>query len=182
MTEPLLLGDVLRARGISRRALLKLCRLHRLAAGAAAVGGGRDGRRPGPGATAVGDLAVVPGVHRLHRVADALVQPKPRGDDLELISLDYHHTLQAVSGVAAEDARRQAMRDNQGKYVVVVDGSVPMGGGGVYSAIAGQSNVAMLAETVEHAAAVIAIGTCVALAACPRPTPTRPARSPSRSS
>ena len=89
----------------------------------------------------------------------------------DLISLDYHHTLQAVSGEAAEQARRQAMRDNKGKYIVIVDGSVPTAGGGVYSTIAGQSNVAMLAETVEHAAAVIAVGTCAAFGGLPEADP-----------
>ena len=43
----------------------------------------------------------------------------------DLISLDYHQTLMAASGAAAEEARRAAMGDNKGKYIVVVDGSVP---------------------------------------------------------
>src|SRR5487761_2324021 len=32
----------------------------------------------------------------------------------DMISLDYHHTLQAASGEAAEHARLQAMKDNEG--------------------------------------------------------------------
>ena len=42
------------------------------------------------------------------------------------ISLDYHHTLQAASGHAAEEAREHAMKENYGNYVVVVDGSIPI--------------------------------------------------------
>ncbi|HKJ77114.1 MAG TPA: twin-arginine translocation signal domain-containing protein, partial [Gammaproteobacteria bacterium] len=42
------------------------------------------------------------------------------------ISLDYHHTLQAASGHAAERAREEAMEANDGKYLVVVDGSIPV--------------------------------------------------------
>ncbi|MFO1217269.1 MAG: hydrogenase small subunit [Burkholderiaceae bacterium] len=92
----------------------------------------------------------------------------------DFISLDYHHTLQAASGEAAEQARRQSMADNAGKYIVVVDGSVPTADGGVYSVIAGRSNVDMLAETVAQAAAVVAVGTCAAFGGLPeaRPNPT----------
>jgi len=90
-----------------------------------------------------------------------------------LISLDYHHTLQAASGAAAEEARTAAMRENAGKYIVVVDGSVPLANEG-YSTIAGQSNLAMLKETVEQASAVIAVGTCAAFGGIPqaKPNPT----------
>ena len=100
----------------------------------------------------------------------------PSLEDLifDFISLDYHHTLQAVSGEAAEAARHAAMKAHAGKYIVVVDGSVPLGEGGIYSVIAGMTNAAMLAETVEHAAAVIAVGTCAAYGGLPeaRPNPT----------
>jgi hydrogenase small subunit len=92
----------------------------------------------------------------------------------DLISLDYHHTLQAASGEAAENARRQAIEQNKGKYLVIVDGAVPMGAGGVYSTIAGHTNVDLLAETVQQAAAVIAVGTCAAYGGLPaaQPNPT----------
>jgi hydrogenase small subunit len=79
-----------------------------------------------------------------------------------------------VSGEAAEAARRKSMEDNRGRYVVVVDGSVPTADGGIYSTIAGQTNLSMLAETVEHAAAVVAVGTCAAFGGLPEahPNPT----------
>jgi hydrogenase small subunit len=80
-----------------------------------------------------------------------------RRDDQGLIfdsiSLDYHHTLQAASGDAAEAARHAAMKENMGQYLVLVDGSIPMGNPG-FSTIAGISNYDMLMETVEGAAAV----------------------------
>src|SRR5512135_1901873 len=66
----------------------------------------------------------------------------------DLISLDYHHTLQAASGAAAEHAREQAMKDNDGKYLMIVDGSIPMGNPG-FSTIAGISNNDMLVETTK---------------------------------
>jgi hydrogenase small subunit len=94
---------------------------------------------------------------------------------LDVVSLDYHHTLQAASGDAAEEARMQAMEANHGNYLVVVDGSLPgpdsnMG----YSTIAGHSNYDILMETVEGAAAVVAVGSCAAFGGLPhaRPNPT----------
>lgn len=100
----------------------------------------------------------------------------PSIEDLifDFISLDYHHTLQSASGQAAEEARMAAMRDNAGEYIVVVDGSVPLKDGGVYSTIAGISNLQMLEETVRDAFAVIAVGSCAAFGGIPgaRPNPT----------
>lgn len=97
--------------------------------------------------------------------------PTVEGLILEQVSLDYHHTLQAASGEAAEAAREAAMR--AGKFLLVVDGSVPLGNPG-FSTIAGVSNVDMLMETAKGAAAVIAVGTCAAYGGLPaaQPNPT----------
>ncbi|MEZ5721988.1 MAG: twin-arginine translocation signal domain-containing protein [Paracoccaceae bacterium] len=59
------------------------------------------------------------------------------------ISLDYHHTLQAASGHAAEEAREKAMEENRGNYLVIVDGSIPLDLPGI-PCIAGISNLDML--------------------------------------
>ena len=97
----------------------------------------------------------------------------PSIEDLifDFISLDYHHTLQAVSGHAAEAARKAAMAENKGKYIVIVDGSVPLKDGGVYSTIAGMTNVQMLEETARDAFAVISVGTCAAFGGIPYADP-----------
>src|ERR1700721_151804 len=50
-----------------------------------------------------------------------------------VISLDYDDTLMAAAGEAAESALARAMHDNFGKYVLIIDGSVPTGAGGGYS-------------------------------------------------
>ena len=99
--------------------------------------------------------------------------PTLEGLIFDSISLDYHHTLQAASGDAAEAARHAAMQENMGKYLVLVDGSIPMANPG-YSTIAGISNYDMLMETVEGAAAVVAIGSCAAFGGIPgaNPNPT----------
>ena len=87
------------------------------------------------------------------------------------ISLDYHHTLQAAAGSAAEAARQAAMKLNWGKYIVVVDGSIPMKDGGVYSTVAGISNHDMLMETVKGAAAIVSVGTCASFGGLPKAQP-----------
>ena len=99
----------------------------------------------------------------------------PSIEDLifDFISLDYHHTLQNASGHLAEEAREQAMAENEGEYLVVVDGSIPLDNPG-FSTIAGISNRQMLEETVAGAKAVIAVGTCAAFGGIPgaNPNPT----------
>jgi len=86
------------------------------------------------------------------------------------ISLDYHHTLQAAAGHAAEAARTDAMKENFGKYLLIVDGSIPLGNPG-YSTIAGVSNLDMLQETAKGAAAIIAMGTCASFGGIPHANP-----------
>jgi hydrogenase small subunit len=88
----------------------------------------------------------------------------------DLISLDYHHTLQAASGEAAEQARAQAIKSNVGKYLLVVDGSIPLGNP-AYSTIAGISNHDMLMETAPGAAAIVAVGSCAAFGGLPKADP-----------
>jgi hydrogenase small subunit len=97
----------------------------------------------------------------------------PTLEDLifDFISLDYHHTLQAVSGAAAEHAREAAMKENKGKYIVVVDGSVPMKDGGVYSTIAGITNLEMLRQTAKDAFAIVAVGSCATFGGIPQANP-----------
>lgn len=89
------------------------------------------------------------------------------------ISLDYHHTLQAASGEAAEEAREEAMKENWGEYLLVVDGSIPTKDLG-YSTIAGISNLDMFLQTAAGAAAIISVGTCAAFGGIPHahPNPT----------
>ena len=93
---------------------------------------------------------------------------------LDLVSLDYQHTLMAAAGDAAEGALHQAMQDNRGNYVLVVTGSVPLEEDGIYTTIAGRTAKEILEEAGEGAAAVIAVGACAhwgnIQAARPNPT------------
>ena len=168
------LGDHLRSRGVSRREFLEFC----------------------------GGLAAVFGLDRLAipRIARALetmtrpsvvwiqlqectgcVESVLRTADptignllLDLVSLDYSHTLMAAAGGAAERALQTAMTGNAGKYLLVVTGSVPLADDGIYTTIGGRTAKVILEEAAGGAAAVIAIGACAhwgsVQAARPNPT------------
>ena len=92
----------------------------------------------------------------------------------DMISLDYHHTLQAASGFAAEKSRDDAMSAFYGKYLLLVDGSIPTRDGGIHSTIAGRTNLDLLQEAARGAAAIVAVGTCASFGGIPmaRPNPT----------
>ncbi len=79
---------------------------------------------------------------------------------LDLISLDYHETLNAGAGHQAEAALHQSVKENAGKFILVVEGSAPLKDGGKYCMIAGRPFVDIVKETAAKAAAVIAIGSC----------------------
>src|SRR5947209_1857386 len=79
---------------------------------------------------------------------------------LDLISLDYHETLLAAAGVQAEQALKDAMARNEGKYICVVEGSVPLKDNGIYCKIAGRTALDLVQDVAGKAAAVIAIGSC----------------------
>jgi hydrogenase small subunit len=93
---------------------------------------------------------------------------------LDVISLDYHETLFAAAGHQAEAARKDAMKANKGKYILVVEGAIPVKDNGIYCKIGGQTAVDMLKECAADAAAVIAIGSCASWGGMPstKPNPT----------
>lgn len=173
MSNKAMLPELMKTHGISRRAFMKYC------------------------ASLASVMALSPAM--VPRIAEALENARrpsviwlsfqectgctesilrshsPTIEDLifNAISLDYHHTLQAASGYAAEAAREQAMKENYGKYILVVDGSIPLKDPG-FSCIAGISNLEMLKETAAGAAAIVSVGTCAAYGgigqAAPNPT------------
>ena len=93
---------------------------------------------------------------------------------LDVISLDYQHTLMAAAGDAAEAAKHASMEANAGAYLLVVTGSVPTKENGIYTTIGGRTANDLLVEAADKAAAVIALGACAHFgsvqAAKPNPT------------
>ena len=164
------LGEYLQAQGVSRRGFLKFC-------------------------SATASLMALP-PSAVAQVAEALANARrpsviwlsfqectgctesltrshaPTVESLifDAISLDYHHTLQAAAGHGAEAARMAAMEENAGKYVLVVDGSIPLKNP-AFSTIAGISNLDMLTETAANAAAIVAVGSCAAFGGIPHANP-----------
>jgi len=92
----------------------------------------------------------------------------------DVISLDYNHTLQAASGHSAEAARRQAMEENWGEYILIVDGSIPTKLNGMYGVSEGHTFIEQLEECAAGAAGIVAVGVCASYggvgAAYPNPT------------
>jgi hydrogenase small subunit len=164
------LGDALRSQGVSRRSFMKFC------------------------ATTASMMALPPSMipmiaHALEKArrpsviwlsfqectgcTESLTRAHTSTVEsliFDSISLDYHHTLQAAAGHGAEAAREAAMEENYGNYLLVVDGSIPLDNPG-YSTIAGISNLDMLHEAAEGAAAIIAVGTCATYGGIPHANP-----------
>jgi hydrogenase small subunit len=90
---------------------------------------------------------------------------------MEIISLDYHESLFAAAGHQAEEARKAAMAANKGKYVLVVEGAIPVKDGGIYCKIGGMTAIDLLKECAADAAAIIAIGSCASWGGMPSTSP-----------
>ncbi len=97
---------------------------------------------------------------------------------LELISLDYHETLNAGAGHQAEAARIKSMQENKGQYILVVDGSIPVKDNGIYCKIGGKTALSLLEEMGSQAAAVVAIGSCASWGGVPSADPNPTGASP----
>ena len=90
---------------------------------------------------------------------------------LNKIAVDYQETLMAAAGIQAERAKRDSMAKYHGKYVLVVEGSPSIGEDGVYCAIGGRSNLDLLREAADGAAAIIATGNCATFGGIPGADP-----------
>ncbi|MBK8813263.1 MAG: hydrogenase small subunit [Acidobacteria bacterium] len=95
----------------------------------------------------------------------------------DTLSLDYTETLMAASGTQAEKTRDDTIKNNKGKYILLVEGSIPTGDAG-YCMIGGKSAEQILKEAADGAAAIIAWGSCASngciQAAKPNPTTATP--------
>ncbi len=78
---------------------------------------------------------------------------------LDAISLEYHETIMAGAGAAAEKARMDVINSGE-PYVVIVEGSIPTAENGIYCTIGGKTALQILKESAANAALVIAVGAC----------------------
>jgi len=79
---------------------------------------------------------------------------------LDKISLDYTETLQAAAGHQAEAALHATMEKYKGEYLMLVEGSVPTGNGGVYCCIAGRTALDIVTEAAAGSKAIVCWGSC----------------------
>lgn len=176
----------LQREGVSRRQFLKLCSALAVTMGLRDAPALASGLARGPStahlvAEALETKPRVP-VMWLHfqdctGCTEALTRSlSPTLVDLVLnkITVDYHETLSAASGVQAEENKRAMMKQYAGQYLLVVEGSVPTANGGKYCTIGGRTAVDLLQEAAAGAAAVIATGNCAAFGGIPmaQPNPT----------
>ena len=173
-TEDETLGQHFESRGVSRRDFLKFC-------GETAVALGL-GIAAGPRIAKALESVKRPSVIWLQLqectgcVESVLRTANPTIGDLllDVVSLDYNHTLMAGAGAAVERAKQSAMAANKGKYVLIVTGSIPRKEGGIYTVIGGRTAEDLLKEAAEGAAAILAVGACAhwgsVQAARPNPT------------
>lgn len=88
---------------------------------------------------------------------------------LGMISLEYHNTLMAPAGAAAELSREQAIAG--GGHVVIIDGSIPLKENGAWSCVGGRSVLDVAQEAVAQAALVVAVGNCASFGGLPKAAP-----------
>jgi quinone-reactive Ni/Fe-hydrogenase small subunit len=88
----------------------------------------------------------------------------PTIDELifNVISLEYADVLMAASGFQAEQRLQDTIKAYRGKYILIVEGSIPQGLNGAYGTIgpAGTTFIERIQQTADGAAAVIAVGAC----------------------
>jgi len=90
---------------------------------------------------------------------------------LNVISLEYHETLMAGSGLQARQALDESVKKHTGKFILVVEGSIPTKDQGIYMKLAGRPALDVLADIGGKAAAIIAIGSCASWGGIPSADP-----------
>jgi len=90
---------------------------------------------------------------------------------LDLLSVDYHETIMAAAGKRAEAALAATLEKQKGKYIAVIEGSIPAGADGAYCTIGGKSALQIAREVCGDALAVVTVGTCASFGGLPAASP-----------
>ena len=158
-------------RGVSRRQFLKFCAV---VAGAMGLdpAAARDiaAALASPGRPPVVWLAM----SECTGCAEALLRATdpPIADVLfDVISLDYHETIMQASGHAADEALMQSVEKNKGKFICVVDGSIPTVDNGAWGMVGGVTMLKIAQDVCPQAAFVMSVGTCSSYGGIPAAKP-----------
>jgi hydrogenase (NiFe) small subunit (hydA) len=96
---------------------------------------------------------------------------------MEMISLDYDDTIMAAAGSQAEMAAQETKKKFAGKYILLVEGAIPLGNAG-FCTSGGASALDILDDYARDCAAIIAWGNCASSGciqhAKPNPTNAQP--------
>ncbi len=90
---------------------------------------------------------------------------------LNNISIEYHETLSAAAGFQLEANMKRIMKEYKGKYLLVLEGSVPLADDGIYCVVGGRTSLDMLKEAAKDAAAIISTGNCASFGGIPNANP-----------
>ncbi len=92
---------------------------------------------------------------------------------LDIISLEFHETLMAPAGFQAEKQLKDARETFKGRYLLFVEGSIPMAENGIFGTTgpAGETFIEQLTSLSEDAAAIVAVGSCATFGGVPAASP-----------
>lgn len=93
---------------------------------------------------------------------------------LDILAVEYHETIMAAAGHQAEGWLDEVVKNNKGKYIAIVEGSIPMKDGGVYCCVGGKAAIDTAKHVCGNALATIAVGSCATFGGLPaaKPNPT----------
>ena len=162
----------LEASGVNRRDFMKFCTAVAVTMGfgpafATDVAAALTGKRPS--VVYLHEAECTGCSEALLRTVNPLIGPLI----LDTISLDYHETIMAAAGEAAEAALEQAVSNPDG-FVCVVEGAIPTADNGKFGYIAGHTMLETARRIIPKAKLTVGMGTCAAYggvqAAKPNPT------------
>ena len=79
---------------------------------------------------------------------------------LDLLSWEYHEVVMAGAGDYANRILDKVVKENAGKYLVVVEGAIPTADGGIYCTIGGHTALEIAEKVCRSAAVTMAVGAC----------------------
>lgn len=89
---------------------------------------------------------------------------------LDVVAIRYHETIMAAAGDVAIGALDATI--DEGGYVLVVEGSIPLAENGDYCVVAGETFKDTVKRAAQNAAAILPIGACATYGGIPKAGPT----------